>query len=75
MGRGLLSLIQASSTFKNKWRGSEFQRSSTGKLRQNNNKTEVTRVYQTTGAECEDKGKVKDRPVLTSETELKQQTP
>ena len=27
-------------------------------MRQNNNKTEVTRVYQTTGAECEDEGKV-----------------
>ena len=40
-----------------------------------NNKTEVTRVYQTTGAECEDEGKVRDNPVLTSETELKQQTP
>ena len=30
MSRGFLSLIQASSMFKNKWRGSEFQRSSTG---------------------------------------------
>lgn len=52
--------------------GSEFQRSSTGKLRQNNNKTEVTRVYQTTRKQSvKMRGKAKDSPVLASRWELK----
>lgn len=36
------------------------------KTKQNNKKTEVTRVQQTTWTECKDEGKAKDSPVLVS---------